>query len=467
MRSSAVFAALAGALCLIAPAAGPAAAQAGFAPGTGTSASGVARVQVRSSGLAIGFGMGVVRSRFAGAQGNAEAASVDLGLFDTLAKAPLACGYSFEAIVPAGTVPARVVVSSGDGATEKRTASAGEGGPLQFGSQYGAAAPNASARSAVEGMSLDVPGVLRVVGGSASSAAQLVPGSRRQSAAASALSRLSLAGGIVELDGLRWNAAHRTGARPEASAGFSLASMSVGGQTLPTGDPDQLAAALAAANTALTPMGLTLTAPEVRRGTDGIEVGALRLSVSGTPALRAALNDALLSIQPLRTQLLESAAPLKAGEGCGLATGLGFGYLVLDVATLVLGEQGAIDLDLGGAAAGTSGTRFASPFDSDLGRILPGVAAPAQRPGAAPGTVPVDVAAPGAVPAPAYRPVRPPPAPARSVGAPVVLAPASGSCRSTHDDHDCTTGHGRLAAWIALALIAALAVADRLRSLLA
>lgn len=464
MTSYAVYSALAGALCL-ALSAGPAAAQADFVPGTGSSASGVARIQARSSGLAVGIGMGVARSRFAGSQGNAEAASVDLGLFDTLAKAPLACGYSFEAIIPPGAVPARVVVSSGGGATEKRTASAGEGGPLQFGSQYGAAAPNASARSAVDGVSLDVPGVVRMVGGTALSAAQLVPGSQRQSSSASALTQLSLAGGLVELDGLRWSAAHRTGSRSEAEAGFSLASMRVGGQILPTGDPEQLAAALAVANAALAPIGLTLTAPEVRRGGRGIEVGALRLSLSATPALLAALNEALLSIQPVRTQLLESAAPLNAGEGCGLATGLGFGYLVLDIATLVLGEQGALDFDLGGAAAGTSATRFANPFDSDLGRILPGVAAPPQPAGTAPHTVPVEVPAPSVLTAPAYGPDKTPPASARTLVAPVALAPAAVSCRSTHDGEGCTAGHGRLAAWIALALIAALAVADRVRSL--
>src|SRR5882757_8439371 len=89
-------AALAGALALTALSAGPVTAETTFVPGTGTSSAGVARIQLRTSGVAIGFGLGVARTRFAGAQGNAEAASVDLGLFDTLSKAPLACGYSFD-----------------------------------------------------------------------------------------------------------------------------------------------------------------------------------------------------------------------------------------------------------------------------------------------------------------------------------------------------------------------------------
>jgi hypothetical protein len=131
--------ALASALGLSAVAAAPVSAATAFVPGTGTSSAGVARIQLRSSGAAVGFGLGVARTRFAGAQGNAEAANVDLGLFDTVSKAPLACGYSPGSIFPAGSMPSAVVVSSGDGAAEQRTAPAGAGSPVQLGSQYGAA----------------------------------------------------------------------------------------------------------------------------------------------------------------------------------------------------------------------------------------------------------------------------------------------------------------------------------------
>lgn len=479
-RHAGVAAALvAGALSITALSAGPVTAQTTFAPGTGTSSAGVARLQLRSSGAAIGFGLGVARSRFAGAQGNAEAASVDLGLVDTVAKAPLVCGYSADAIVPPGVVPARVAVSSGDGAVEQRTASAGAGGPLQFGSQYGAAAPDASAAAIVDGVSLDLPGVLQLLGGTASSTARLVPGSQRRSSAESALSGLSLAGGLVRLTGLRWTAGHGTGAQSEATAGFSASSVSVGGQVLPSANAGQMKAALDAANTALAPNGLSLGMPEVTRGAAGIAVGPLRLSVSATPELRAALNGPLLAVQPLRTQLLGLITPLRVSPDCGPATVLGLGYLVVDLATLVLGDQGALDVDLGGAAAGTDGTAYANPFDSPAD-LVHGLVPPAAPP---PGTV----ALPGAVVSPLA--ARDPltrtvhgravdgravdgqvdvraerlPASGPTVTAPVALAPMSMSCRSTHAG-GCTTDHGRLAAWIAVCLIAALAVADRLRA---
>lgn len=63
-----------------------------FVPGTGSASAGVARISMRSSGATIGLGLAQTRARFAGAQGNAESAGVDLGLFETVGKAPVACG---------------------------------------------------------------------------------------------------------------------------------------------------------------------------------------------------------------------------------------------------------------------------------------------------------------------------------------------------------------------------------------
>ncbi|HZE66682.1 MAG TPA: hypothetical protein VE081_08645 [Sporichthyaceae bacterium] len=452
--------ALAGALGLSAVAAAPVSAQTAFVPGTGTSSAGVARIQLRSSGAAIGFGLGVARTRFAGAQGNAEAANVDLGLFDTVSKAPLACGYSPGAIFPAGSMPSAVVVSSGEGATSQQTASAGAGSPVQLGSQYGAAAPNSSAEATVDGMSMELPGLLQVIGGTASSAAKLTPGKQRDSSATSAVSSLSLAGGAVQLHGIQWTASHRSGAATGADGGFSVASIIVGGQALPTGDMNQLRTTFTAVNTALAATGLSLNLPTVTKTANGVVVSPLRLSVAATPQVREALSQALIGIQPIRTQLLTFVTPLQMSPDCGMAKALGFGYLVVDLATLVLGDGGAVDLDLGGSRAGTDGTAYANPFDSGFGLIHP----PALVPPALPG-VPVN---PPTVGAPSLAAPQSPAtvtAPTLALH-PVSLTPTAMSCRSTHGG-GCTTGHGRLAAWIALCLIAALAAADRLRAHLA
>ncbi|HEX3829634.1 MAG TPA: hypothetical protein VHV82_20430 [Sporichthyaceae bacterium] len=440
--------------------AGPARADTGFVAGSGTSSAGVVGVGIRSAGAAIGFGLGQVRTRFAGAQGNASAAEVDLGLFDTLAKAPLACGYSFDKAVPPGFVPAPAVVSSGDGAAQKRTASAGAGGPLQFGGQYAAAAPNASATATVDATSLDLPGVVEMLGGTASSTATLVPGSQRASAAQASMGGLSLAGDLVQLRGLGWTAAHRTGAQSDATAGFTVDSMTVAGKPMPTGDPGQLQTAITAANQALAGIGLSLNPPTLRTASTGISVGPLRLSISATPQLRAVLAAALIGIQPLRTQLLAAVAPLQASPDCGLARALGFGYLAADLATLALGDGGAVDLDLGGAAAGTDGTAYANPFDNGYGLIHPGAPLAPMLPSAS-GVVPASAAS--ISPEPGEPVVGPAPVPAPPPGAPrqVALATASESCRSASGG-GCAGRHGPLAGWLILALVVVLATADRL-----
>jgi hypothetical protein len=453
------------AVALAGAVAAPAAGAAAFVPGSGTSSAGFARIQMRSSGAAIGFGLGVARTRYAGAQGNAEAASVDLGLFETLKKVPLACGYSMGALFPPGVPPAGVAVSSADGATEQQTASAGEGGPLQFGRQYGAAAPGTSADAAVDGMNLKLPGVLEALGGSASSRARLVPGEERISSADSALGSLSLGGGVVQLAGLRWIAGDSSGSTSIAQAGFSIGSVTVGGHVLPSAGPEQFAAALAAANTALAATGLILSPPEVTRDAGGASVGPLRLSVTATPTLRAVLDPALSALQPLRSQLLALAGPLQASPDCGLAKALGFGYLGLDLATLVLGEGGALDLDFGGARAGTDGTAYADPFASGFGLLPPALPARTTVP-------PLAATGPGAAAAPPVivdAPVAAAPPPA-GPSPPVLVRPVSQalaamSCRSTHPSGGgCSVRRGQLAAWLALTLIAVLAAADRLRA---
>lgn len=440
-----------------------------FIPGTGTATSSIARVSLRSAGLSVGVGLGQARTRFAGSQGNAEAESVDLGLLGTLSKAPIACGVTPGALFPEGSMPTAVVVSSGGGAPEKRTASLGAGTPVEFGTQYGKATPNSSADAAVEGAKLDLAGIATATGGVASSAAKLTPGKQREATASSGLGKLSLAAGLVELDGLRWTATHRTGARADSAAGFAIGSITVAGQSMPASTPAELTAALDAVNTALAGLGISVHAPTVSTTATGIAVSPLRVTVSATPQMRTALSPALEAVQPLRTQLLELAGPLQATPDCGLAKALGFGYLVADLALVALGENGGVDLDLGGARAGTEFATYANPFAVGLTLTLPGlpaapvlpggsptdaVAVPGLTPpagGALPGAVPGSV--PGAVPGAAPQIVE-------------QLSPVSIACRSTHADGDgCAGRHGELAAWIVLCLVVALAAADRLRSM--
>ncbi len=443
-------------LPLSAALAAPVAAEETFIPGTGNSAASIARITLRSSGLSVGVGLGQARTRFAGSQGNAEAEAVDLGLFATLSKAPIACGVALGSAFPEGSMPTGVAVSSGDGPVEQRTASAGQGTPIEFGSQYGSASPNSQADATVDGAKLNLDGIVTAIGGTASSGAKLVPGKQRAATAESGMSRLSLAGGAVVLEGMHWTASHRSGAEDASTGGFTIGSVIVNGTFLPTAGAGELKAALDAANTVLVPTGLSLHAPEVTKTDSGVTVSPLKLTVSATKEMREALAPALEAIQPIRTQLLEFLTPFEAAPDCGFAKALGFGYLVADLALVVLSESGGIDLSLGGARAGTEFATYDNPFGSGYGLInpagvLPGVSPPEL--GAAPGVGPL---VSGALPPAATALV-----PTTAGG----ITPVSIACQSTHSDGGgCVDSRGELAAWLVLALVVLLAAGDRLRA---
>lgn len=442
-------------LPLSAALAAPVAAQETFVPGTGTASASIARVTIRSSGLGVGVGFGQTRTRYAGAQGNAEAESVDTGMLGTISKAPIACGVAPGSLFPEGSMPTGVAVSSGGGPAEMHTASTGAGTPIEMGTQYGAAKPNSSADAVVEGTKINLEGILTALGGVSSSASKLIPGTQRAANASSSMGSLSLVNGAVVLEGMRWAASHRTGAENDSTAGFTVGSMRINGTYYPASGAEELKTALDAANTALAASGLSLHAPQVTRTATGVAVSPLRLTISATKEMRAALGPALEAVQPLRTQLLDLVRPLQATPDCGFAKGLGFGYLILDLALIAMGDNGGIDIDFGGARAGTESATYANPFGTGTpllnpAGVLPGVVPPDL--GALPGTGPL---APGALPA------------ATTAVTPAAgdLIPVALGCRSTHTDGGgCAAHRGELAAGLILALVVLLAAADRLRA---
>ncbi len=464
-RAVAPLTALALTAALVAPVSAAAAAapdEAAFVPGVGSASAGVFRVALRSSGANIGIGLAQTRARYAGAQGNAESAGVDMGMFDMIGKAPIACGTAPGAFLPEDSRPQRLVVSSGEGAAEKKSASFGAGTPVEIGSQSGSAAPHSKADAGVGGVRVDIPGLLTVIGGTASSGAHLVPGKQRTATASSGLGRIILAGGLVELEGLRWTATERTGAVKSSDGEFSLGAITVGGQRYPAPDAASLAEGLAAANKTLQPIGLALHAPSVQPTTTGKQVTPLRLSISSTPELRTLLAPVLEGVQPVRSQLLELVSPLQMSPDCGFAKAVGFGYLIADLALIVMGDGGGIDVDLGGARAGTDVTTYANPLDSGFGALSP-PGLPVAPGLSAPGVLPPRDAAPPAAFASA------PQAPIVDAAAPTTVtvdqAPVAAVCRSTHlaSGDGCAERGGLLAAWLALVFILLLAGADFVR----
>jgi hypothetical protein len=210
---------------------------------------------------------------------------------------------------------------------------------------------------------------------------------------------ISLAGGLVQLRGLRWTATQRTGTDPVAEADFDLAAIAIAGVEIPI-DGELIADVLRLVNDALAPIGLVLEPPEVLHLPDGsIDITSLRIGIANSPLGAQLIAPLVSAVRPLLLPLLDLATTINPQ--------LGLLGLLLDLGLGVVDGSGGIVLSIGGANAGTDDTTFADL----LGRPAP----------LAPAT-PAPVPAPAPAPAPTFPPVTAPTL-APPVAAPVAAAP--------------------------------------------
>lgn len=427
-----------------------------FAPGSGSGQGRLVGIQLRSSGVSVGVVAGRASARFQGAQGNAESSVFDPGLLGTLATTPLVCGRPLSDVVPLDQVPPPLTASSGGGATEERTEAAGGADePIRFGAQEASASPNSRAEARVQGMVLDIPGVMTVTGGDAHSTAELTSG-QRLGAGYTRLASVSLGGGVVVLGDVEWTAEHRTGAETMGAAEFRIGSMRVAGLPVPVASAGQIQAGLDLANAVLGPIGVEIGSVDPVLTDDRAEAPPLRLTLSPTPLLLTALAPLNEAIQPLRTALLDLLSPLSLGDECNLVTVAGFSYLVVDLVVAAMSSGGGVDLLLGGARATTDDRAFDNPF----GFRVPAPAPPPPTPPPAPATTAPTTTAPAATTAPPTT---------RAPVSEVAVAPVGSTrtvCSTSHPvaRTACSPGAGVLAGVLALALVLGLAAADHVRS---
>lgn len=431
-------------------------AQSDFPPGTGSGTGRVAAVQLRSSGVSVAVVLGRATARYQGVQGNAEASVLDPGLLGTLLEAPLLCGRSVSEFVPPESLPAPLKVSSGGGETAERSDHTGDPtSPIRFGTQRAAAAPSSRAEAAVDGVTIDIPGVVTVTGGAADSLASLSPGRQRVGRSHTAIGSIELGGGLVRLGDLEWSAEHRSGEDNGATASFAVGSMQIAGLDVPVASAGQLARSADLANVALAPLGVELGVPEPVATDTTVSSPPVRITLAPTPLLLAALAPLNEQIQPLRTALLDLLEPFSLGEDCSLSTVVGFTYLVVDLVATAMSSGGGVDLLLGGATSGTDDVTFDNPFGST----------PSPPATSAPTTVAAEVAPPPSTPTtvPPTTPASEPP-PAEVAAAPV--ASTVSWCSTTHrvGRPACSAGAAQLAGLVALTMVAALAAVDRVRS---
>ncbi|MEA2670168.1 MAG: hypothetical protein QOG45_388 [Chloroflexota bacterium] len=364
----------AGLVTLVIPQPAGARTDAGFVNGSGTARGTALRLAPHTGGLTYAITTGDSLASYQGTEGRAQAQALDLGVFGLILTTVAACGQ--QPPLKPEQVPAPVQANSSHGPSSSTHSLAG-GEIAAGGTETAAARANGSSADA-SGVSLDLPGVLGVGAAVSHAETRLVPGLRREAHADASIASVSLAGGAVQLLGLRWDVTQHTGEAPVSSGGFHVDEIRTGGQVLPPGLLDQVpgpaqqvVGSFEQANRALAPFGIHLTPPAVRTLQDGtVDVGPLRISLGGTTQLSQPLGAALAAAQPARDAVV---AMLKSDpQNCqdprsGLGPPVNAGLLAADIAYGGLTGTGGVDVELGGVHASTEGIAYRNPF----GDLLP------------------------------------------------------------------------------------------------
>jgi hypothetical protein len=318
----------------------------------------------------VNTSLGTTTAQVGSGTAQSSAGTADFGLVGTIVNANAGDGSSKQ---PPLQLPEPVTADS-EGTTHLAKDPTGIGGAHETAD---ATRSPLAATGVATGPDLSVPGVLEVTGGLSRSAVD--------TAAATAyvtISQISLGGGQVLLSNLSWNAGQHLGTAGVPA--FTVGGITVAGKPLPVAAPEEFAAAIAAANQALDPLGLALLAPSSDTGA-GAAVGPLVVQFRNPQALVDPTSKVGDAVAPPLTQLTK--AIIAAYPDASAA------QIVVNAALGAAGGRSGGRLELGGVSARTALGAV------DTAPVIPGVAP------AVPPTIPVGIPGTGSLPA------APPPAP--------------------------------------------------------
>jgi hypothetical protein len=329
-------------------------------PGSALASSTLARVDVIYGKFSFPFSVGDSRASYQTSESVAVSHGINLGALNgSGGSSPCDAGGGSDSGTPAPNQapPFRpLTLSSRDGDDSSSYGTA----PIAVGDVSVKGSP-LSATSHTSSMLIDIPGILTVKGHT-DAGVDFTDGAQRAASSGASID-VVLMGGLVRLKGLTWEASALSGAKKDSSAGFSAASIVVGGQSQAVDTEQQLADAIAAANTALSATGLVIDMPEVEDTAAGSSASGMVLHINGNDqlaAVAALLFDIKTPIQQAIGELIRSLPNCQLSEQAGT---VGVAELVLDVIVGGLVGEGGIDLTLGGASASTAPPPdFENPF---------------------------------------------------------------------------------------------------------
>ncbi|HEY3603030.1 MAG TPA: hypothetical protein VGL04_00055 [Sporichthyaceae bacterium] len=286
----------------------------------------------------VNASIGLSTAQVSGDSAQSSAATADFGLIGQLAGAGVP---NFDALPPidlpqpATADSQKQPIADSDPISVPGAPTAGSGPSFTAAHQH-AEATKGRSDGVATGPGLDIPGLITVTGGRSEARTDAT-----HSISDVTIGSISLAGGLVVLADLHWTASQV--AKAPGVATFSLGSLTIAGQALPVAAPDQLAAGLEAARTALAPLGLALSIPTHTADASGAVVAPLVLQVRNPETIATQTQQITAQttpvLAPVIAQLLASMPNAAASS------------LVINALLGGIGGQSGGRLELGGVAA--------------------------------------------------------------------------------------------------------------------
>lgn len=338
-------------------------------PGQAGAAAAVMGAVPQASSLSLTVSAGQSDAAYNQTEDQATSGAVDLGGLGVLLENSPVCGSVF--FTPQRQPPITTADSSdypsGSGTATNNT----------DGSETATVSANPEfARATTAPVAQTVPGVISVTGQSQTEV-RYVTGQEQQ-ATAEVSADITLAGGLVTMDGAKWTATIETGVKNTSQASFDPGTVTLAPAGLPVTLPpsDSAGQVFAAINTALSVVGITITEPQSssNSNTGALTITPLDVHFTGSPTDNKVLSPIAPQIGTLEDVIAGQSAN---GSDCTQVKNL-LGNLLTpseEVANLLLaGAQGSggIDLDIGGASVFTqTAPDYADPFDVAGGSQVP------------------------------------------------------------------------------------------------
>jgi hypothetical protein len=222
-----------------------------------------------------------------------------------------------------------------------------------------------SASSTTTFINENLPGIFSASGESTASVRFV--GGKGQYATSSVTEDVTLLGGIVKLEGMKWQATRSAGTKNARATHFSFGQVTLHGKPMKA-STRSTAAGINAINQVLAPFGFSFIQPAqtTNSRTGAISIGPMILRFRGSTIERSLASPAVNAVISLEGLLAKNST---AGSNCADFRQLLYNVstnveTVLNLALAISEGAGVLDVDFGGATASAqNATNYNNPFD--------------------------------------------------------------------------------------------------------